>query len=87
MSSAISEFKAGKLEFRADRAGIVHVLFGKSSFSADDLLINLKAIQETVDRQRPAGAKGRYWRSMYISAAMGPSIEVSISSLRDLKFE
>ena len=85
--SAIKEFKAGKLEFRADRAGIVHVLFGKSSFSAEDLLTNLKAIQETVDRQRPSGAKGRYWRSMYVSASMGPSIEVNISSLRDFKAE
>ena len=85
--SAINEFKAGKLEFRADRAGIVHVLFGKSSFSAEDLLANLKAIQETVDRQRPAGAKGRYWRSMYVSASMGPSIQIDISSLRDLQNE
>ena len=85
--NAISEFKAGKLEFRADRAGIVHVLFGKSSFSAEDLLTNLKAIQETVDRQRPSGAKGRYWRSIYVSASMGPSIQVDINSLRDLKTE
>ncbi len=83
--SAINEFKAGKLEFRADRAGIVHVLFGKSSFSAQDLLANLKAIQETVDRNRPSGAKGRYWRSMYVSASMGPSIQVDINALRDLK--
>ena len=82
--SAIKEFKAGKLEFRADRAGIVHVLFGKSSFSAEDLLGNLKAIQETVDRQRPAGAKGRYWRTVYVSASMGPSIQVDISALQDL---
>ena len=85
--SAIKEFKAGKLEFRADRAGIVHVLFGKSSFSAEDLLGNLKAIQETVDRQRPSGAKGRYWRSMYVSASMGPSIQVDISGLRDLTLD
>ncbi len=85
--SAIKEFKAGKLEFRADRAGIVHVLFGKSSFSAEDLLGNLKAIQEIVDRQRPSGAKGRYWRSMYVSASMGPSIQVDISGLRDLTLD
>lgn len=85
VASAIAEFKAGKLEFRADRTGIVHVMFGKASFSSEDLLANLKALQETVDRNRPSGAKGRYWRSMYVSASMGPSIEVEISSLRDLK--
>lgn len=83
--AAISEFKAGKLEFRADRTGIVHVMFGKASFSAEDLLENLKAIQETVDRNRPSGAKGRYWRSMYVSSSMGPSIQVDINSLRDMK--
>lgn len=87
LPQAIAEFKAGKLEFRADRTGIVHVMFGKSSFSAEDLLINLKALQETIDRNRPAGAKGRYWRTLYVSATMGPAIQVDISSLRDMKLE
>jgi large subunit ribosomal protein L1 len=82
---AIAEFKAGKLEFRADRTGIAHVLFGKASFSAEDLLANLKTLQETIDRNRPTGAKGRYWRTMFISSTMGPSIEVDISALRDMK--
>jgi large subunit ribosomal protein L1 len=85
LAGAINEFKAGKLEFRADRTGIVHILFGKSSFSAQDLLSNLKAIQETVDRQRPSGAKGRYWRTVFVSSSMGPSIELDINALRDLK--
>ena len=85
LPQAIAEFKAGKLEFRADRTGIVHVLFGKAAFSAEDLLINLKALQETIDRNRPSGAKGRYWRTFYISATMGPAIEIDISALRDFK--
>ena len=85
LESAIGEFKAGKQEFRADRTGIVHVMFGKSSFEADDLLVNLKALQETIDRNRPSGAKGRFWRSVYVSASMGPAIEVDVSALRDLK--
>jgi large subunit ribosomal protein L1 len=85
VASAIAEFKAGKLEFRADRTGIVHVMFGKVSFSPEDLLVNLKALQETIDRNRPSGAKGRYWRTMYISSTMGPSIRLDINALRDLK--
>lgn len=85
LGPAISEFKAGKLEFRADKTGIVHVLFGKAAFPTEDLLANLKALQETVDRNRPSGAKGRYWRSIYVSSTMGPSIEVDINALRDLK--
>jgi large subunit ribosomal protein L1 len=85
LASAIAEFKAGKLEFRADRTGIVHVMFGKASFTADDLLVNLKALQETIDRNRPSGAKGRFWRTFYISATMGPSIQLDINALRDMK--
>ncbi|MEB3229136.1 MAG: 50S ribosomal protein L1 [Synechocystis sp.] len=87
LAAAVQEFKSGKLEFRADRTGIVHVMFGKASFSAEDLLANLKALQETIDRNRPSGAKGRFWRSIFVSASMGPSIQVDINALRDLKFE
>jgi large subunit ribosomal protein L1 len=87
LAQAIQEFKAGKLEFRADRTGLVHVLFGTVSFPAQDLLVNLKALQETIDRNRPSGAKGRYWRTIYVSATMGPSIQVDISTLRDMKVD
>jgi large subunit ribosomal protein L1 len=87
VTQAIAEFKAGKLEFRADRTGIVHVMFGKVSFSPEDLLTNLKALQETIDRNRPTGAKGRYWRSIYVSATMGPAIQLDVNALRDYKLE
>ncbi|HEY9763258.1 MAG TPA: 50S ribosomal protein L1 [Trichocoleus sp.] len=85
LPQAIEEFKAGKLEYRADRTGIVHVMFGKAAFSTEDLLINLKALQESVDRNRPSGAKGRYWRSVAIASTMGPSIFLDVNALRDFK--
>ncbi len=84
---AIQEFKAGKLEFRADRAGIVHVRFGKASFSADALLENLKTLQETIDRNKPSGAKGRYWKSLFVTSTMGPSVEVDINALQEIEQE
>ncbi|MEL6779369.1 MAG: 50S ribosomal protein L1 [Cyanobacteria bacterium J06597_16] len=87
LAQAIEEFKAGKLEFRADKTGIVHVKFGKVDFPAEDLLVNLKALQETIDRNRPSGAKGRFWRTVSISSTMGPSISVDVQALRDLKLE
>ena len=87
LETAISAFKAGKQEFRADRTGIVHLMFGKASFSAEDLLENLKALQDVIERNRPSGAKGRYWRSIYVSASMGPSIQVDVNLLKDLKLD
>jgi large subunit ribosomal protein L1 len=87
LAGAINEFKAGKLEFRADRSGIVHVRFGKASFDAANLLDNLKALQETIDRNKPSGAKGRYWRSLYVTSTMGPSVQVDFSALQELKQE
>ena len=85
LTGAIKEFKAGKLEFRADRAGIVHVRFGKASFSEEDLYANLKVLHETIDRNKPSGAKGRYWKSLYITSTMGPSVEVDFAALQDNK--
>jgi large subunit ribosomal protein L1 len=85
LAGAINEFKAGELELRADRTGIVHVRFGKASFSGDNLLDNLKALQETIDRNKPSGAKGRYWKSLYITSTMGPSVQVDVTALQDIK--
>jgi large subunit ribosomal protein L1 len=86
VSQAIEEFKKGKLEYRADKAGVVHVAFGKAGFSEEDLLANLEAIQESIDKNRPTGVKGRYWRTFYICSTMGPSIELDVASFREKAF-
>nr|YP_009774002.1 50S ribosomal protein L1 [Caulacanthus okamurae]QIZ74619.1 50S ribosomal protein L1 [Caulacanthus okamurae] len=83
VSTAINQFKSGKLEYRVDRSGVLHVPFGKINFSASDLLANLIALYDSVDKNRPSGSKGKYWMSVYLSSTMGPSIQVDINSLKE----
>ena len=79
----MKELKGGKIEFRADKQGIVHVAFGKASFSAEDLLKNITAVTEAIQANKPTGAKGEYFRSMYLTSSMGPSIRVNATDLLD----
>lgn len=83
LKDAINEFKAGKIEYKIDRNGIVHVPIGKLNFSAEDLKINLKALKDSIDKNRPGGSKGKYWKSLYLSSTMGPGIPVDFSLLKD----
>lgn len=85
VKSAINEFKSGKLEYKVDRTGIVHMPIGKLNFSVDDLYVNLKTVQDSIDKNRPVGAKGKYWKSLYLSSTMGPSLSININTLRDAK--
>jgi len=66
--------KAGKIEFRVDKAGIVHAPIGKKSFSADALEQNLQAFMDAIVRAKPAAAKGHYVRSVTVSSTMGPGV-------------
>ena len=87
IANAIKEFKAGKLEFRADKAGIVHVRFGKASFTKEALFDNLKTLQESIDKNKPNGAKGKYWKTFYVTSTMGPSVQVDINAVQDYQPE
>ena len=87
IANAIKEFKAGKLEFRADKAGIVHVRFGKASFTKEALFDNLKTLQESIDKNKPSGAKGKYWKTFYVTSTMGPSVQLDINAVQDYQPE
>ena len=76
VARAVSEFKGGKVEYRTDRYGNVHVPVGKVSFSLEDLSSNLRAVLEELDRAKPASSKGRYIRRISLSSTMGPGIKV-----------
>lgn len=76
VGKAVKEVKAGKIEFRVDKAGILHATIGKSSFEADKLADNVHSFLNTVVRLKPASAKGTYIRSVFLSSTMGPSVEI-----------
>lgn len=78
---AIEELKAGRVEFRNDKTGNLHIPIGKASFSAEQLLENAKAVMNAVEAQRPTGIKGIYLRTVALSSTMGPGIRIDTSSL------
>ncbi|MDI6792097.1 MAG: 50S ribosomal protein L1 [bacterium] len=82
VSKAIEEIKKGKIEFRADRYGIVHAPVGKASFSFEQLYANLKAVVQAIMWAKPAAAKGQYLRSLHLSTTMGPGIKIDPGSIR-----
>ncbi len=79
---AVTEFKAGRVEYRTDRHGNVHVPVGRASFSAEALLGNFRAVLDELNRAKPATAKGRYMRALTVASSQGPGVKVDITRLR-----
>jgi len=84
IAKAVQELKAGKIDFRVEKAGIVHVPMGKVSFGAEKLVENITAFIETIVRLRPAASKGTYLKGIAVSTTMGPGIRVDTAFVKDL---
>ncbi|HET6836341.1 MAG TPA: 50S ribosomal protein L1 [Acidimicrobiales bacterium] len=82
VAKAVADFKGGKVEYRTDRYGNIHVPIGKASFTAEALLENFRAVIDELNRAKPASAKGRYMRRVALSSTMGPGIKIDPTRLR-----
>lgn len=82
LTDAINEFKKGKLEYRADKTGIVHLSFGKVNFSEEQLKENLIAVYQSIEKNKPSGVKGKYFKSFYICSSMSPGINLELNSFK-----
>ena len=82
VTKAVSESKAGKVEYRTDKAGNIHSSIGKKSFDADKLVDNLTALVDTLIKVKPSGAKGQYIKSITVSSTMGPGIHINQYSIK-----
>ena len=81
VGKAVEEFKGGKVEYRTDRYGNVHVPIGKVSFAPEALVANYRAVVEEVERAKPSSAKGRYFRKVALSSTMGPSVRIDVGEI------
>ena len=84
VTKAVQEIKAGKVEFRVDKAGVVHAPVGKISFASERLIANAHALMETIVRAKPAAAKGKYLRSVTMSSTMGPGVHIDTAHADEL---
>jgi large subunit ribosomal protein L1 len=80
LETTLTEFKKGKFEYKADKTGVVHVSFGKSNFNTAQLLENLQALYNSIEKNRPSGVKGKYFKSLFICSSMGPSIKLDLTA-------
>ncbi len=80
LEATLTEFKKGKFEYKADKTGVVHVNFGKSDFAENLLVDNLQALYNSIEKNRPSGVKGKYFKSLFICTSMGPSIKLDLAA-------
>jgi large subunit ribosomal protein L1 len=80
LTETLLDFKKGKFEYKADKTGIVHVNFGKVNFSKNQLIENLTSLYQSIEQNRPAGVKGKYFKSLFICTSMGPSIKLDLNA-------
>ncbi len=84
IAKAVTEIKAGKIEYRTEKAGIIHVPIGKASFTEEQLLANFTALMDALIRAKPPAAKGQYLRSIVLSSTMGPAVRVDPAKVEAL---
>ena len=84
VTKAVNEIKAGKVEFRVDKAGVVHAPIGRISFAPERLIANAHALMETIVKAKPAAAKGKYLRSVTMSSTMGPGVAIDTARVDEL---
>nr|YP_010282892.1 ribosomal protein L1 [Nitzschia ovalis]ULD15656.1 ribosomal protein L1 [Nitzschia ovalis] len=80
LTETLTDFKKGKFQYRADKSGVVHVTFGKVNFTEIQLRENLEALYSSIEKNRPAGVKGKYFKSLFLCTTMGPSIRLDLNS-------
>ena len=80
VAGAVRAVKGGRVEFRVEKAGIVHAGIGRASFGEDQLVANLKTFVDAVNRAKPSGAKGTYLKKVAVSTSMGPGVKVEVAS-------
>jgi large subunit ribosomal protein L1 len=81
VGQAVKDAKGGAVEFRVEKAGIVHAGIGKASFTEDAIISNVKALVEALNRSKPSGAKGTYIKKISLSSTMGPGVKVELGSI------
>jgi large subunit ribosomal protein L1 len=84
LARVVKEIKAGKIDFKVEKAGIVHVPMGKVSFGVEKIVQNASAFLETILRLKPASSKGTYLKGIAISTTMGPGVKIDATSVKDL---